>query len=69
MITMYRKITLLLIFIILALTIPLYQPVLAQTITITVPDDYSTIQTAIDAASAGDTIFVKKGCTIKEIYE
>lgn len=29
--------------------------------TIVVPDDFSTIQKAIDNASAGDTIFVKKG--------
>jgi nitrous oxidase accessory protein len=29
--------------------------------TIIVPDDYSTIQGAIDAASEGDTVFVKKG--------
>jgi len=29
--------------------------------TITVPDDYPTIQEAIDNASAGDTVFVKKG--------
>ena len=32
-----------------------------QTRTITVPDDYSTIQEAIEAASDGDTIFVKRG--------
>jgi parallel beta-helix repeat protein len=40
--------------------------------TITVPDDYLTIQEAIDNASAGDTVFVKKGtyyCTVIEIYE
>jgi parallel beta-helix repeat protein len=29
--------------------------------TITVPDDYPTIQAAIDNASTGDTVFVKKG--------
>ena len=28
--------------------------------TIVVPDDYPTIQSAIDNASAGDTVFVKK---------
>jgi pectin methylesterase-like acyl-CoA thioesterase len=32
----------------------------AQSKTIVVPDDYSTIQSAIDNASAGETIFVKK---------
>jgi len=29
--------------------------------TITVPDDYPTIQAAIDAASEGDTVFVLAG--------
>lgn len=38
-----------------------YLPVKAETKTIVVPDDYSTIQEAIDIASAGDTVFVKKG--------
>jgi hypothetical protein len=33
----------------------------AQSKTITVPDDFPTIQDAINNASAGDTIFVKKG--------
>jgi nitrous oxidase accessory protein len=33
----------------------------AKAETITVPDDYSTIQDAINAANDGDTIFVKKG--------
>jgi parallel beta-helix repeat protein len=33
----------------------------AQTKTVTVPDDYPTIQAAIDAAASGDTIFVKNG--------
>jgi len=33
----------------------------AATSTIVVPDDYSTIQAAVDAASAGDTVFVKAG--------
>jgi len=36
----------------------------ARAETITVPDDYDTIQDAINAANEGDTIFVKKG-----IYE
>ena len=34
---------------------------IAQTKTITVPDDYPTIQSAIGNASAGDTVFVKEG--------
>ncbi len=33
----------------------------ANSKTITVPDDYPTIQAAIDNASAGDTVFVKNG--------
>lgn len=36
-------------------------PVEAQSKTIVVPDDYSTIQSAIDHASARDTVFVKNG--------
>lgn len=36
-------------------------PVNAEPKTITVPDDYPTIQKAINIASAGDTVFVKKG--------
>ncbi len=35
------------------------QPVKSEAHTITVPDDYPTIQAAINAANAGDTIFVK----------
>jgi nitrous oxidase accessory protein NosD len=37
------------------------QPVRTEPTTITVPDDYLTIQEAINAASSGDTIFVKNG--------
>jgi nitrous oxidase accessory protein len=33
--------------------------------TITVPDDYPTIQAAIDDASGGDTIFVRKGVYVE----
>lgn len=33
----------------------------AQTRTLVVPDQYPTIQDAVDNASAGDTVFVKKG--------
>jgi parallel beta-helix repeat protein len=36
-------------------------PATAQPRTITVPDDYSTIQAAIGNASAGDTVYVKAG--------
>ena len=40
-----------------------FQPatVKAQSRTLVVPDEYSTIQTAINAASSGDTIYVKNG--------
>jgi len=37
------------------------QPVKSEPVTITVPDDYATIQAAINNASAGDTIHVKNG--------
>lgn len=37
------------------------QSVKAVAKTIVVPDDYPTIQAAVDAASAGDTVFVKTG--------
>jgi parallel beta-helix repeat protein len=37
------------------------QPVRSSPATIIVPDDYPTIQAAIDNASAGDTIFVRAG--------
>jgi len=37
------------------------QPVKAEPTTIVVPDDYPTIQEAINAASSGDTISVKEG--------
>jgi len=41
----------------------------AKAETITVPDDYSTIQDAINAANDGDTIFVKKGIYEEETLE
>ena len=43
------------------------QPVKAEPKTIVVPDDYPTIQAAIDAASPGDTIYVKKGVYYENI--
>ena len=36
-------------------------PVKAESRTLIVPDDYSTIQSAIKNAAAGDIVFVKKG--------
>jgi pectin methylesterase-like acyl-CoA thioesterase len=44
-----------------AVSIPQIGVVKAEPKTIVVPDDYSTIQEAVDAASEGDTIFVKSG--------
>ena len=38
-----------------------FHPVEAASETIIVPDDYSTIQAAIDSASEGDEVFVKSG--------
>jgi nitrous oxidase accessory protein NosD len=37
------------------------QPAQSEAHTITVPDDYPTIQGAVNAASSGDTIFVRNG--------
>jgi nitrous oxidase accessory protein NosD len=59
---MGKRVVLLLVFFSLTascLTMPL--PVNAGSKTIVVPDDYSTISSAIGNATAGDTIFVKKG--------
>jgi len=44
-----------------ALSLVMPQPAKADSITIIVPVDYSTIQEAVNAANDGDTIFVKKG--------
>ena len=42
-----------------------YLPVKAESKTITVPDDFPTIQGAINAADAGDIIFVKRGTYVE----
>lgn len=57
-----KALTLMLVVIFLTYLVML-QPatVKAQPKTITVPDDYPTIQSAIDHANAGDTVFVKAG--------
>jgi hypothetical protein len=44
-------------------------PAKADSKTIVVPDDYSTIQEAVDAANEGDTVFVKKGNYQEETLE
>lgn len=46
---------------IIALSVVIVQPGRADSKTIVVPDDYASIQTAIDNAAAGDIVFVKKG--------
>ena len=56
--------TLLLILALLVSAAAIIFPVQAEAQTIIVPDDYSTIQAAVNAASAGDTVFVRTG-----IYE
>jgi parallel beta-helix repeat protein len=44
------------------------QPVESVPGTITVPDDFKTIQEAINAASSGDTVFVKAGIYYEHVY-
>jgi parallel beta-helix repeat protein len=51
----------------LILVVVLCMPALAFTATIYVPDDYTTIQEAIDAAVDGDTIIVKPGTYVENI--
>lgn len=43
------------------------QPVKATPTTIIVPDDYSTIQAAVDTANEGDTIFVRDGAYAENV--
>ena len=50
-----------LIFLMMSLCVVNTQPVKSEPRTIVVPDDYSSIQAAIDSAADGDTIYVKKG--------
>jgi parallel beta-helix repeat protein len=50
------------------LTLPFnIQPVRTSPTTITVPDDYPTIQEAINHANTGDTVFVKSGVYHEEV--
>jgi parallel beta-helix repeat protein len=56
-----KSLALALVLILAASSLVVFLPVKAQARTITVPDDYSSIQAAIDHANAGDTVFVHKG--------
>ena len=56
-----RRATLLLAICFILIIIPNVRVVNAEAQRIVVPDDYSTIQEAIDNADEGDTIFIKKG--------
>jgi nitrous oxidase accessory protein NosD len=67
---MRKSVTLLLILIFLitsSIATPL--PVKAEPKTIIVPDDYPTIQAAIDNASLGDKVFVKRGTYYAPYYQ
>jgi parallel beta-helix repeat protein len=56
-----RTIALLLVLVLAASSIVAFLSVKAEHKTIVVPDDYSTIQEAIDSANAGDIVYVRKG--------
>jgi nitrous oxidase accessory protein len=56
-----RATVLLLLILCILVAFPNVGTVIAEPKTIVVPDDFSTIQSAIDNAFGGDTIFVKKG--------
>ena len=58
---MHKTTAVLLVFVMAASGVAALFPAKAEPKTITVPDDYPTIQAAINNASAGDTVFVKNG--------
>jgi nitrous oxidase accessory protein len=58
---MSRITVFLLVLVLVASSTAVFLPVSAESRTIVVPDDYPTISSAIENASDGDTIFVKKG--------
>lgn len=55
---MKKSSLILIIVLIVSVNIPF---VLSESTTITVPDNFSTIQGAVNAAKSGDTIFVRAG--------
>ena len=61
-------VTLVMVVTLLVVTLPLgVTKVEASPATIFVPDDYATIQGAVDAASPGDTIIVRDGTYIENV--
>ena len=58
---MKKTIAAIFILVLTAASLAALMPAKAQARTIIVPDDYPTIQTAINAASTGDTVFFRKG--------
>ena len=58
---MRRTLALLFVLVLVASSIAMFLPVNAESRTIVVPDDFPTISLAIENASTGDIVFVKKG--------
>jgi parallel beta-helix repeat protein len=63
-----NSLILMLIFFLLFVSIPEINVAKAEPKTIVVPDDFSTIQGAIDSSGVGDTVFVKSGTYYESIF-